>query len=221
MLNWDGNLLRLDGVTLHYADPEDAERPPGTLALLKPPSLVDRFMQSLAGLEPRRILDLGTYEGGSACLWFEHFQPEKLVTVDISPGPSRPEFAYYQDRTDGRLRAYWGVSQADTERLAEIVGDEFTGPLDLVIDDASHWYEPTRASFDLLWPLLRPGGLYVLEDWDWEFLTEFQAPHPWSQKRGLVQLVDELSRRIRVDVKSVSLRTSLAVFEQRGESLEA
>ena len=37
--------------------------------------------------------------------------------------------------------------------------------LDLVVDDASHYLDPTRASFDVLFPRLRPGGLYVIEDW--------------------------------------------------------
>ena len=48
-----------------------------------------------------------------------------------------------------------------------IVDEEFDGaPLDLVIDDASHRLEPTRASFDMLFPRLRPGGLYIIEDWN-------------------------------------------------------
>jgi hypothetical protein len=33
------------------------------------------------------------------------------------------------------------------------------------VDDASHQGEHTRSSFDLLWPLVQPGGYYVIEDW--------------------------------------------------------
>jgi hypothetical protein len=47
------------------------------------------------------------------------------------------------------------------------VAHEFSAPLDLVIDDASHIYGPTKASFQALFPLLRPGGLYLIEDWAW------------------------------------------------------
>jgi hypothetical protein len=44
--------------------------------------------------------------------------------------------------------------------------DEFgQDPLDLVIDDASHLYGPSLATFETLFPALREGGLYVLEDW--------------------------------------------------------
>src|SRR5699024_9360323 len=35
------------------------------------------------------------------------------------------------------------------------------------VDDASHLVEPTRRSFEVLFPLLRPGGRYVIEDWSW------------------------------------------------------
>ena len=53
--------------------------------------------------------------------------------------------------------------------LASIVAKEFEGePIDLVIDDASHLLEPTRASFEVLFPRLRTDGLFVIEDWAWE-----------------------------------------------------
>ena len=55
---------------------------------------------------------------------------------------------------------------AHTARLAEIVDEAFGDePLDLVVDDCSHRYKPSRASFNELFPRLRPGGVYVIEDW--------------------------------------------------------
>ena len=64
------------------------------------------------------------------------------------------------------VRPYFGVDQVDTERLDEIVVTEFgSEPLDLVVDDASHLLDATRATFECLFPRLRPGGIYVVEDW--------------------------------------------------------
>ena len=66
-------------------------------------------------------------------------------------------------------------------------------PLDLVIDDASHMYQPTKASFEALFPCLRPGGLYVIEDWAWTHWKEFQTQdHPWIAESALTQLLYEL-----------------------------
>jgi hypothetical protein len=50
------------------------------------------------------------------------------------------------------------------------VGELQGAPLDLVIDDASHRLRETISSFEVLFPLLRPGGLFLLEDWDWQHL---------------------------------------------------
>lgn len=36
---------------------------------------------------------------------------------------------------------------------------------DLIVDDASHDGVLTRRTWELLWPLVRPGGFYVIEDW--------------------------------------------------------
>ena len=66
------------------------------------------------------------------------------------------------------VRAYGEVDQADRHRLAEIVEEAYDGAaLDLVIDDCSHMYEETKASFNELFRRLRPGGAYVIEDWRW------------------------------------------------------
>ena len=66
------------------------------------------------------------------------------------------------------MRIYDDVDQANRRRLDEIVEQEFSDePLDLVVDDCSHKYKATRASFNELFPRLRPGGLYTIEDWGW------------------------------------------------------
>jgi hypothetical protein len=66
------------------------------------------------------------------------------------------------------VATYYGVDQADTQKLAEILDREYQGePLDLVVDDASHLVVETRRSFNFLFPHLAPGGAYVIEDWSW------------------------------------------------------
>ena len=60
------------------------------------------------------------------------------------------------------------IDQGDVETVTSIVDAHFPrGDLDLVIDDASHHVDLTEASFNVLFPRLRPGGLYVIEDWAW------------------------------------------------------
>jgi len=117
-------------------------------------------------LKPQRIVEVGTHEGGSAALLALLARPQRLVTFDINPVPPQAlvELAETRGLTDV-IRVYGDVSQDDISRVLEVVGSEIDGPLDLVIDDASHAYGKTWLTFQTLFPLVRPGGLYVIEDW--------------------------------------------------------
>jgi len=66
------------------------------------------------------------------------------------PGVERP-----------RLRAVQG-DQNDSGLLNKI--GRQPGPFDIIIDDGSHVNEHVKTSFRSLFPYVRPGGLYVVED---------------------------------------------------------
>jgi len=54
------------------------------------------------------------------------------------------------------------VNKADLAALTQICGQAFAGePIDLIVEDASHFYAETRAAFRALFPRLRPGGVYI------------------------------------------------------------
>jgi predicted O-methyltransferase YrrM len=142
---------------------------PGVLTLVKSPAMVERFRQ-LLDLEPGgRIVELGIAFGGSAALLSLLTRPSKLVAVDRAATAAEPLAAFIADHgLEETIKPYYDVDQGDRSRLADLVAAEFGDqPLDLVVDDASHLYGPTRASFECLFPRLRPGGLYLIEDWAW------------------------------------------------------
>lgn len=161
-------------------------------------SLVDqyaKFWSRRENFRARNILELGMWDGGSVAFWFEYFNPDKQVGVDLQQKEDSQYFKRYKSSRglDQRIRTYWGTDQGDSARLREIVQAEFEGSLDLVIDDASHIYDLTKRSFETLFPLLRPGGLYVVEDWAWGHWSEFQASsHQWSNQTPLTRLIFEL-----------------------------
>src|SRR5262249_40202111 len=71
-----------------------------------------------------------------------------------------------QHDLEERVKPYFGVDQTDVDQLGGIVAAELREePLDLVVDDGAHLHAPTRISFNCLFPRLRPGGQYVIEDW--------------------------------------------------------
>lgn len=124
-----------------------------------------RFYELLAGssFSPRSILELGIFQGGSYVLLDKLFKPRRMSAVEISPQPVAPLLRYVA-AMEGRF-VHFSTSQCDREILTRIVRDELADELDFVVDDASHTYEQTKASFEFLFPLLRPGGIYIVEDW--------------------------------------------------------
>lgn len=157
---------------------EHRSRFPG-LCIKKQPGLVAATADLLAGFPNANIVELGISQGGSTALTSILTDPRKLVAMELSPEPVEPLEAFLvQTGRDATCRTFYGVDQSDRYRLTEILDAEFGDePIDLVIDDASHLLEPTVASFEVLFPRLRPGGLFVIEDWNWQHLQAraFQA----------------------------------------------
>jgi predicted O-methyltransferase YrrM len=126
-------------------------------------SIFDRFPEA-------NVVELGIMEGGSTALAALAGRPRKLVAFEL--GPERvgalDELIEWEGLGE-RVRPYYGVDQSDRGKLGATVAEEFGDErLDLVIDDASHRLDPTRASFETLFPRLREGGLFVIEDWRWQ-----------------------------------------------------
>jgi len=110
--------------------------------------------------------------------------------VDINPDPVEPLVDYVRGLENRHL--HFGVSQTDEEALSRIVHDELHGQLDVVVDDASHRYDLTRRSFEILFPLLQPGGLYIIEDWAWAHNAAYQKEDaPFADREALTNLLFE------------------------------
>jgi len=159
--------------------------------MMKSRSFLDQYLKH-EGEDFKRIFELGVYQGGSFVFLNEVFKPRKIAAVELSEVPI-PALDTYIEAQQGRAKLYYGTSQDNEAKLAEIVEADFGGELDLVVDDASHFYDQTKASFRTLFPKLRPGGLYIIEDWSWSFFDSYQAPdHPWAEHHSLANLAIDL-----------------------------
>lgn len=205
------------------ADPPSSAR---DFVVLKTPPMIEQIAALADNLRPRNVLELGIFKGGSVALYNELFKPEKLVAIDLSP-TAIPQLSEYIRRcaAESSVSPYWGVNQADRTRLAQICAREFGNrPLDLVIDDASHFLFETRESFRELFPRLRPGGVYVIEDWGWAHwpgeLWQCQGGGDYFRgKEPMTTLVIELvilSASRATLIREVCVR-SATVYVTRGE----
>jgi cephalosporin hydroxylase len=111
---------------------------------------------------PVLMFEVGTGEGGSAEMWKRYFGPlSRIVTIDI-------EDKYHVN--GDQIYARQG-DQADAEFLKSLV-DEFGVP-DIVLDDGSHIMRDVAATFETLYPLLRSGGVYLVEDMNAAYYPDY------------------------------------------------
>ena len=112
-----------------------------------------RFYRALQQHQPKNILEIGMFEGGSLVMLDKRYDPKKVVGVDVRPDPIEPLENYRKHRK--HIRTLYGLSQADPD-IPDILREEFPEGIDLIVDDASHQYELTRV-VPFVFPALEAG----------------------------------------------------------------
>ena len=118
--------------------------------------------------------------GASLRAWQDFFPQAQIIGLDI-------EDKSFVD--GGRIRSYQG-SQADPELLHRI--NREAGPFLIIVDDGSHRPEHVRASFEVLFPLLLDGGIYVIEDTQTSYWPEFGGAEDRQDPHTSMALVKDL-----------------------------
>ncbi len=109
--------------------------------------------------EPLNLLEIGVggydhpYVGGESLrTWKAYFPKANIFGIDI-----------YDKRKleEERIKTFQG-SQTDAVFLRNVV--QQIGEVDIIIDDGSHVNEHVIETFEILFPLLKNPGIYVIED---------------------------------------------------------
>lgn len=149
------------------------------LVLFKPRGYIEEYLR-IAGAPVDAIVELGIYRGGSTAFLLGLFRPRAMLAVDLEPRLPRPLLDRLASHPlGGGVHVRGGVDQADRATIVGLVDELIGAPLDLVVDDASHLLGPTTVSFDTLFPRVRPGGTYVIEDWSYRLLLHREMERGW------------------------------------------
>lgn len=90
--------------------------------------------------------------GGSLALWRDYLPLSTIVGIDLEP----------KDVRLGPSVHFMQADQSDRDALRAVLA-RYPHP-DIIIDDGSHMAGHITTTFEVLWPALRPGGWYVVED---------------------------------------------------------
>jgi demethylmacrocin O-methyltransferase len=94
----------------------------------------------------------GALGGESLRMWASYFRRGRITGIDL------------YDKTSlsaGRVQVFQ-CSQVDAPKLTALAREH--GPFDFVIDDGSHMNAHQIQTFGILWPHVKDGGVYIVED---------------------------------------------------------
>lgn len=159
---------------------------------------------------PVRVLELGVggYDapdvgGESLRMWKHYFRRGLIYGLDVFPKVGVEE---------SRLRVVQG-DQGDKSFLDSIARE--LGPFDIIIDDGSHMSHHVIASFEALFPHVKLGGLYVVEDLATAYWPSWGGdPDPSAQYRTIdlvKSLVDGVHHQERMPDSGEPSATDLSV----------
>ncbi len=142
-------------------------------------SAYDKHLVNYEGKDVR-LLEIGIQGGGSLRMWKNCFPNSEIVGIDIDPSCKE------LDVSDAKV--FIG-DQTDKEFLEQF------RDFDIIIDDGGHTMHQQQTSFEVLFPLLKSGGLYVIEDLHTSFWREF-ADAPISTTDYLYKLANGLNHAV-------------------------
>jgi len=112
-------------------------------------SYLEVYSYLFRGFRNINLLEIGTFRGESLLLWSEYFPNSQIYGIDIVQYVS-----------------------INTDKIHTIIGDStkpeilnhFSIKFDIIIDDGSHILKDQLSTLKNFYPLLNPGGLYIVED---------------------------------------------------------
>jgi hypothetical protein len=151
------------------------------------------------------LLEIGINRGGSIKVWNDFFVNAEIYGIDSRYTCIRR----LEEEGEKRIHAV-RMDIGDKEKLAEwAVGKEF----DIVIDDASHNNNHQIIAFETLWPHIKSGGYYVIEDTFVSWNDKHINPDYPILGEYLADLIKPISIR-NDDILSMTIRPNMVVFRK-------
>lgn len=129
------------------------------------------------------LLEIGVYQGHSLKMWEEYFDDSEITGIDINL--KQMKFPI------GELQLHQ-CDATDTSKLQILFNDK---KFNYIIDDGSHLLRHQLKSFEILFPYLKDGGVYFIED----VLDIDNSKHLFEKLHANVQIMDFRSQKGRHD----------------------
>ena len=150
---------------------------------------------------PVRLLEIGVSRGESIRMWMEYFPYGVIFGVDNNPEAENVAGSTFVvgDQSDAE---FW-------KKFNEDYGNDW----DIIVEDGGHFAHEVITTWRCLWPQVKPGGYYCIEDLACSY-------HPVYQHEGFPPPMDllkaEIDRLLDSDVASLYFSHQLCIMKKKG-----
>jgi SAM-dependent methyltransferase len=152
------------------------------------------------------LLEIGLNQNNSITLWKEYFKDVSIYGIDISPK---------ENVINAKIFKVDQSKQQELDNFVKTVNKQF----DVIIDDGSHVPDHQLKTINTFWQLLKPGGVYIIEDvetsywgnsscYDYKFNANRKRSNLLYQFASCIQWVNKEF------VKKIRRQNNLVVSEQ-------
>lgn len=100
-----------------------------------------------------RVFEIGILRGASHRMWQKYFEGAEIFGIDIEDNSSLEKEGIHTFVAD----------QANREDLQGFI-DAYPGAFDVILDDGGHAMDHQQVSLGFLFPYVKPGGYFIIED---------------------------------------------------------
>lgn len=161
---------------------------------------------------PLKILEVGVGSGESMKMWLDYFPNAQVFGIDIvhdtnpwnTPG-GKPAPRYTFFTGDQSSEVFWDCFIAT-------YGTDW----DIVTDDGGHSSQQIITTFNKMWPYIRRGGFYAIEDLGCAYSSlEFFCTPGWKNHMDFIKdMLDQINRG-QNDIDSLHYSCELAVIRKK------
>ena len=136
--------------------------------------------------EEGSIIEIGVEQGKSIEMWLKVFERAHIYGLDIGKE--------YRGKRYDVLK----VDQSDKSQLSHAIQVMNTERVLFVIDDGSHIPEHQLLTFNMLFPLLMDGGVYIIEDvetsyWSKGGLYGYKTRYGYRHRNSIVEMFKSIA----------------------------
>ncbi|KOS23349.1 L-olivosyl-oleandolide 3-O-methyltransferase [Escovopsis weberi] len=192
--------------------------------------MYDKYLSDIRE-KPIKMLEIGLGcnmdygPGASYYTWLEYLPNVDLYFIEYDHECAEK----WQDKT-ANAHVFIG-DQADPAFLADFSAEAAAdGPFDVIIDDGGHTMTQQITSLESLWPIVRPGGLYIIEDLQTSYWDNFggdpstRNPARQTAMKYLYQILDDImagkmTKSMSRELRSMDCMSEICALQKEDQSV--